>query len=69
MLPSGPQDEDDYARVHALNPLARGVEVDDVIGALRFLIDQPSMTGVTITIDGGQRFMALPRDVQFMERK
>ena len=33
------------ARVHALNPLARGVEVDDVIGALRFLIDQPAMTG------------------------
>ena len=69
MLPSGPQDEQDYARVHALNPLARGVEVDDVIGALRFLIEQPAMTGATLTIDGGQRFMALPRDVQFLERQ
>jgi NAD(P)-dependent dehydrogenase (short-subunit alcohol dehydrogenase family) len=69
MLPSGRQDEQDYARVHALNPLARGVEVDDVIGALRFLIEQPAMTGVTLTIDGGQRFMALPRDVQFLERQ
>ena len=68
MLPSGPQDEQAYARVHALNPLARGVEVDDVIGALRFLIDQGAMTGETITIDGGQRFMALPRDVQFVEK-
>jgi NAD(P)-dependent dehydrogenase (short-subunit alcohol dehydrogenase family) len=68
MLPSGAQDEADYARVHALNPLCRGVEVDDVIAALRFLIDQPAMTGQTLTIDGGQRFMALPRDVQFLEQ-
>jgi len=68
MLPSGPQDEEAYARVHALNPLGRGVAVNDVIGALRFLIDQPAMTGTTLTIDGGQRFMALPRDVQFVEK-
>jgi NAD(P)-dependent dehydrogenase (short-subunit alcohol dehydrogenase family) len=68
MLPSGAQDEADYARVHALNPLARGVEVEDVIGALRFLIDRPTITGATVPIDGGQRFMALPRDVQFVEQ-
>ena len=67
MLRSGAQDEADHARVHALNPLGRGVEVDDVVGALRFLIDQPAMTGQTLVIDGGQRFMALPRDVQFVE--
>lgn len=66
MLPSGAQDEEAYARVHALNPLGKGVEVDDVIAALRFLIDQPAMTGQTLVIDGGQRFMALPRDVQFV---
>ena len=67
MLPSGPQDAAAHARVHALNPLGRGVEVADVVGALRFLIDQPAMTGQTLVIDGGQRFMALPRDVQFVE--
>ncbi len=68
MLPSGRQDEAAYARVHALNPLARGVEIADVIGALRFFVEQRAMTGETLTIDGGQRFMALPRDVQFVER-
>ena len=67
MLPSGAQGEDNYARVHALNPLGRGVEVDDIVAALRFLVDQPAMTGQTLTIDGGQRFMALARDVQFLE--
>jgi len=67
MLPSGEQGEANFAAVHELNPLRRGVEVADVIAALRFLIDSATMTGQTIVLDGGQRFMALPRDVQFME--
>ena len=68
MLPSGAQDEEDYRAVHALNPLRRGVEVDDVVRAVRFLVEQPAMTGETLIIDGGQQQMALPRDVQFLER-
>jgi NAD(P)-dependent dehydrogenase (short-subunit alcohol dehydrogenase family) len=67
MLPSGEQGEANFAAVHDLNPLHRGVEVADVIAALRFLIDSPTMTGQTLVLDGGQRFMALPRDVQFLE--
>ena len=69
MLPSGAQDEEDYRAVHALNPLRRGVEVDDVVRAVRFLVEQPAMTGETLIIDGGQQQMALPRDVQFLERQ
>lgn len=68
MLPSGAQDEANYEAVHALNPLGRGVEVDDVVRAIRFLLDQPAMTGETLLIDGGQQQLALPRDVQFLER-
>lgn len=68
MLPSGAQAEADYEAVHALNPLGRGVEVDDVVRAIRFLIEQPAMTGETLLIDGGQQQMALARDVQFLER-
>jgi len=67
MLPSGEQGETNFASVHDLNPLRRGVEVDDVVAALRFLIDSTAMTGQTLVIDGGQQFMALPRDVQFLE--
>ena len=68
MLPSGEQDEAGFAAVHALNPLGRGVAVADVVAAIRFLIEQRAMTGQTLVIDGGQRFMALPRDVQFLEQ-
>jgi NAD(P)-dependent dehydrogenase (short-subunit alcohol dehydrogenase family) len=66
MLPSGKQDEANFARVHDLNPLGRGVEPSDVVAALRFLIDSGGVTGQTIVLDGGQRFMSLPRDVQFL---
>jgi NAD(P)-dependent dehydrogenase (short-subunit alcohol dehydrogenase family) len=68
MLPSGEQDETNFAAVHALTPLRRGVEVADVISALRYLIDSTAITGQTLVLDGGQRFMSLPRDVQFLEK-
>lgn len=65
MLPSGEQTN--YDAVHALNPLGVGVEVNDVIRALRYLIESPAVTGETMIIDGGQRFMQLARDVQFKQ--
>jgi NAD(P)-dependent dehydrogenase (short-subunit alcohol dehydrogenase family) len=69
MLPSGEQDRANFAVVHDLNPLHRGVEVGDVIAALRYLIDSVGVTGQTLVLDGGQRFMSLGRDVQFLEAK
>jgi NAD(P)-dependent dehydrogenase (short-subunit alcohol dehydrogenase family) len=67
MLPSGEQGEANFAAVHDLNPLRRGIEVSDIVAALRFLIDSTGMTGQTLVIDGGQRFMRIDRDVQFLE--
>lgn len=67
LLASGKQDQANFNAVHDLNPLRRGVELADVIAAVRYLIDSAGMTGQTLTLDGGQRFMALPRDVQFLE--
>lgn len=68
MLPSGAQGADNFAAMHAHNPLRRGVEPGDVVAAIRFLIDSRGTTGQTLTIDGGQRFWSLPRDVQFLEQ-
>lgn len=68
-LVSGPQSRENFEEVHAMNALERGVSVEEIVGALRFIIATPSLTGQTILLDGGQRFLALPRDVQFMERK
>ncbi|TMJ20000.1 MAG: SDR family oxidoreductase [Alphaproteobacteria bacterium] len=65
---SGPQSRENFDKVHGLNALGRGVDVAEIIAALRFLVATPSMTGQTILLDGGQRFLSLPRDVQFLER-
>jgi NAD(P)-dependent dehydrogenase (short-subunit alcohol dehydrogenase family) len=66
MLRSSGQSEENFVAMHANNPLRRGVEAGDVIGAIRYLIDAPAVTGQVLVIDSGHRFMALPRDVQFL---
>ena len=66
MLQSPGQDDENFAAMHRFNPLGRGVEPDDVVAALRYLIGATAVTGQTITIDGGQHFWSLPRDVQFL---
>jgi NAD(P)-dependent dehydrogenase (short-subunit alcohol dehydrogenase family) len=66
MLRSTGQSEENFEVMHSTNPLGRGVEPDDVIAALRYLIDARTVTGQVITIDSGQRFMGLGRDVQFL---
>lgn len=67
MLRSPGQTEENFRAMHVHNPLGRGVQPDDVVGALRYLIGAPAVTGQIITIDGGQRFWMLPRDVQYLE--
>lgn len=69
MLLSDGQDEANFEAMHRFNPLGRGVMPDDVVAALRYLVEATAVTGQIITIDGGQRFWALPRDVQFLEKK
>lgn len=66
MLRSGGQTEENFEAMHANNPFRRGVEPADVVGALRYLIGATAVTGQIITIDSGQRFLALARDVQFL---
>ena len=67
MLPSGEQSEANFAAVHRANPLRRGVEPADVIAAIDYLLAARAVTGEVLTIDAGQRFLGLPRDVQFLE--
>ena len=66
MLRSSGQSEENYAAMHANNPLRRGVEPDDVIAAIRYFVGAPCVTGQVLVIDSGHRFLGLPRDVQFL---
>lgn len=68
-LVSGRQTSENFAEVHALNALNRGVTIDDIVVALRMIIATPVLTGQVITLDAGQRFLGLPRDVQYLEKE
>ena len=67
MLQSPGQTVENFARAHRFNPLSRGVEPTDLVTALRFFLDSPAVTGEVLTLDGGQRFMNLSRDVQYLD--
>ena len=68
-LVSGPQTRENFEAVHGLNPLGRGVTVDDIVTALRFIIVTPTFNAQTIVLDGGQHLLGLPRDVAHMVEK
>jgi hypothetical protein len=40
-----------------------------VLDAIRYLAGARCVTGQVLTIDSGQRFMALERDVQFLGKQ
>ena len=67
MLQSPGQSEENFEAMHARNPLGRGVTAADLIAALDYLVAARAVTGEVVTIDGGQRFDAPRRDVQFLE--
>jgi NAD(P)-dependent dehydrogenase (short-subunit alcohol dehydrogenase family) len=69
MLRSNGQSEENFEAMHSDNPLGRGVGAQDVIGAISYLIGAKCVTGQTIVIDSGQRFLGLGRDVQFLEAR
>ena len=69
MLRSSGQSAENFAVMHAKNPLERGVEPGDIVAAIRYFMNAPCVTGQVLTIDSGQRFMNLDRDVQFLEAK
>lgn len=66
MLRSSGQSQENFEAMHNDNPLGRGVEPEDVIGAIRYLIGASTVTGQVITVDSGHRFLGLERDVQFL---
>lgn len=66
ILRSSGQSEENFEAMHANNPLGRGVEAADVIGAIRYLVDARCVTGQVLVIDSGHRFLGLGRDVQFL---
>jgi len=67
IMKSPGQTEENYRRMHARNPLSRGVTAEDVMAAIDYLIGCLVVTGEVLLLDSGQRFDPPHRDVQFLE--
>ncbi len=55
-----------FEELHRLSPLGRSSTPADVAAGVRFLIQNGSITGTTLLVDGGQHMMALARDFSKM---
>ena len=67
-LPSGDQSGAAFDRVSRENLLRRPVGAEQVAAAVVYLLDAVSITGQTIHVDSGQRFLRREGDVMFEGR-
>lgn len=65
ILRSGDQTEAEYQAAWRDTPLGRGAGVEDVLGAVRYILSAPALTGQVITLDGGESLTRRGRDVAF----
>ena len=55
-----------FEALHRQSPLGRSSTPADVAATVRFALDNRSLTGSTLLVDGGQHLMRLPRDFSMM---
>lgn len=55
-----------FQQAHQLSPLKRSSTPDDVAAAVRFVLENRSITGTTLVVDGGQHLMRFQRDFSMM---
>ncbi len=55
-----------FETLHRLSPLGRSSTPADVAAAVKFAIDNQSITGTTLLVDGGQHLMKFERDFSML---
>jgi NAD(P)-dependent dehydrogenase (short-subunit alcohol dehydrogenase family) len=62
VLPNRRQSEAEFERECRATPLGRAATMEEICGAIRFLLDTPSVTGQMIALDSGQHLSWRPGD-------
>lgn len=62
VLPSQHQSAAQFAAQVAATPLGIPASLDDIVGAVRFILNTPSLTGQMIALDAGQHLLPFKRD-------
>ncbi|MDQ0022455.1 NAD(P)-dependent dehydrogenase (short-subunit alcohol dehydrogenase family) [Variovorax paradoxus] len=65
-LPSHMLDEAKFSQLHKLSPLGRSSTPADVAATVKFALENNSITGTTLLVDGGQHLMKFDRDFSLM---
>ncbi|MDA8444430.1 SDR family oxidoreductase [Paracidovorax valerianellae] len=55
-----------FRQLHALSPLGRSSTAADVAATVKFALENRSITGTTLLVDGGQHLMRFERDFSMM---
>ena len=58
--------DEKFAQLHALSPLGRSSTPEDVAATVKFALENQSITGTTLLVDGGQHLMKFERDFSLM---
>ena len=68
-LPSHSMSDEQFVRLHKVSPLGRSSTAADVAGAVRFALENQSITGTTLLVDGGQHLMKMDRDFSALDEQ
>ncbi|MEP6065399.1 MAG: SDR family oxidoreductase [Paracoccaceae bacterium] len=66
-LQGGRQSAEHFAKQRAATVLQRGSNAQDIVGALRYFLDSPAITGQILCVDGGQHLAWETPDVVGVE--
>ena len=58
--------QEKFEQLHKLSPLGRSSTPADVVATVKFALDNSSITGTTLLVDGGQHLMKFDRDFSLM---
>jgi len=61
--------QEKFEELHRLSPLGRSSTPQDVAQTVRFALENSSITGTTLLVDGGQHLMRFDRDFSLMQGK
>jgi NAD(P)-dependent dehydrogenase (short-subunit alcohol dehydrogenase family) len=68
-LLSGKQTEESFRHAHTTNPMHHGVNEEDILATVRYILSTRALCGEIITVDAGQRLLSLKRDVAFLSEE
>ena len=59
--------DEQFAVLHQISPLGRSSTAADVAATVKFALENKSITGTTLLVDGGQHLMQFERDFSLMD--